>query len=381
MLTLYSASGAGNYSVNGSRIPAADTRQYLSNAIRLLEARTHTEAAQWLRAIKFEIVASDNIFGDDFHVLFSTVPLEQYEKLRQVMMSVQGKSMFRAIAEIVSEIGPYIRFVAVELQFESASVLTHNEQNRSLTRKEIHILVNCYIGVEQGYLGNFNYKSHHNFYVEHGLEIDPNEYPGTTRERFIRILSESLPDVQANILEGILNRFPIGSSDLRTQERAEEIRSWIMRIRGTIPVQPPRPQFTATFVERALLDAETLIQRQGATSGVDRIHTAFHGYLRVVCSAQSLAISDEATITELMSVIRKQHHAFIPVGPHADKIKNILRSMAAIVDALNPLRNSASMAHPNDGLLEPSEAMLVINAVRTLLHYIDNKLSCQSNIG
>jgi hypothetical protein len=32
------------------------------------------------------------------------------------------------------------------------------------------------------------------------------------------------------------------------------------------------------------------------------------------------------------------------------------------------------VAHPNKMLLDPAEAMLVINAIRTLLHYIDTKL-------
>ncbi len=43
------------------------------------------------------------------------------------------------------------------------------------------------------------------------------------------------------------------------------------------------------------------------------------------------------------------------------------------MDVLNPIRNSASMAHPNADLLEDPEAMLVINAARTILHYIDAK--------
>lgn len=45
-----------------------------------------------------------------------------------------------------------------------------------------------------------------------------------------------------------------------------------------------------------------------------------------------------------------------------------------IVDALNPLRNRASLAHPNESLLAEPEAMLVINSVRTLLHYIDSRV-------
>lgn len=49
-------------------------------------------------------------------------------------------------------------------------------------------------------------------------------------------------------------------------------------------------------------------------------------------------------------------------------------SFASAVDALNPIRNNASVAHPNAALLAEPEAMLVINSVRTLLHYLDSKI-------
>jgi len=51
----------------------------------------------------------------------------------------------------------------------------------------------------------------------------------------------------------------------------------------------------------------------------------------------------------------------------------IFRGMAQIIDALNPVRNKKTLAHPNPLLDEP-EAMLAINAIRTLLHYFDRRL-------
>jgi len=52
----------------------------------------------------------------------------------------------------------------------------------------------------------------------------------------------------------------------------------------------------------------------------------------------------------------------------------VLRALSTIADALNPLRNQTSVAHPNETLLQQPEAMLVVNAVRTILHYLDSKL-------
>jgi hypothetical protein len=127
-------------------------------------------------------------------------------------------------------------------------------------------------------------------------------------------------------------------------------------------------------VEHALRDAEALIQTQGATSGVDRIHTAFHGFLRAVCESEGIIISKDTSITEVLSAIRGQHPAFAITATRDQDILRVLRSMSAMVDALNTIRNRASIAHPNEELLDAPEAMLVINAVRTLFHYIDSKI-------
>jgi len=47
--------------------------------------------------------------------------------------------------------------------------------------------------------------------------------------------------------------------------------------------------------------------------------------------------------------------------------------MANIMDALNPVRNNASVAHPNTTLIGEPEAVLVINIVRSLLGYLEAK--------
>jgi len=51
-----------------------------------------------------------------------------------------------------------------------------------------------------------------------------------------------------------------------------------------------------------------------------------------------------------------------------------LNIFSAVVDALNPIRNRMSGAHPNEVLLDEPEAMLVINAIRTLLHYLNARI-------
>jgi len=79
-----------------------------------------------------------------------------------------------------------------------------------LTKGLIIRLVNDYIGVCGGYLGEpeslrFSYRTHREFYpVYCDLDsINPDVMEGTTRERFIAILFGAESKVQAKIIRGI----------------------------------------------------------------------------------------------------------------------------------------------------------------------------------
>jgi hypothetical protein len=242
-----------------------------------------------------------------------------------------------------------------------------------LTKKEALLVVNRYIGVSEGYLGDFNYRSHAEFYEECGLNIDPYAYEGTTRERFIQILSNTDPATQAIILRGILERYPLGTSALRTQESYDRIRDMIALCDGSA-VTTPDLRITSDVVRRAIADAETLLRDGGPTSAVDRVHTGLHGYLKAACDEQEITYPTDPSILDLFKRLRQEHPRLQVLGPHQEPVLKVLRSLGAVMDALNPARNKGSVAHPNDELLDPDEAMLFINAARTVLQYLDAKL-------
>jgi hypothetical protein len=131
---------------------------------------------------------------------------------------------------------------------------------------------------------------------------------------------------------------------------------------------------SSEVVSRAIADAEALLASTGATSAVDRIHTALHGYLITACRLASLEVPEQALTTSLFKILRTQHPALQNLGPRAQDITQVLRACASILDSLNPVRNNASVAHPNEELLDRPEAMLVINVAKTLLHYLAAKL-------
>lgn len=251
--------------------------------------------------------------------------------------------------------------------------------SNGLTSQEIMIIVNRWIGVQGGYLGNFSYRTHAEFYPEYcGLDFDPNKYEGTTRERFIEIITNADPKDQAKIVRGVIELFPIeeeSSPPTRNKELKDRLLEAALRIEGSAVVDSPNLRVASGIVERAISDAETLLHSSGATSSVDRIHTALHGYLIVACENSGIQHSPDSSITKLYKLLRKQHPALDNLGPRSDDIHRILTSMASAIDALQPIRNQASVAHPNQELLDEPEAMLVINSGRTILAYLDDKFA------
>ena len=61
--------------------------------------------------------------------------------------------------------------------------------------------------------------------------------------------------------------------------------------------------------------------------------------------------ADDASLTDLFKQSREGHPAFRDLGPRSDDIVRVLRALASILDTRNPLRNKASVAHPNPVLL------------------------------
>ena len=77
----------------------------------------------------------------------------------------------------------------------------------------------------------------------------------------------------------------------------------------------------------------------------------------------------------LLKKLLQAHPKLRDLGPRGRDIETVLKASGSILDALNPVRNNASVAHPNLQLLGPNEAQLVINVGRSLLAYIDGKIA------
>jgi len=252
-----------------------------------------------------------------------------------------------------------------------------------LNKPQINRLVTRYIGVDsQGYLGDFSYRTHRDFYPDYcNLYIDPDEIQGTTRLRFITILEKADRATQATILRGVLKRFPPENAkdfEVTTAREGmiEEVKRWIQELElGTASVKVDF-QHSCETVMRALEDAKVLLSSsQGPVSAIDRAHTAFHGYLKDLSEAKGLSVNDKTTMVMMLKHIAEHHPAFTAKGHRGQDTDMILGKMGAILDALNPIRNRGSVAHPNPILIAAAEAQLVINTIHTLMTYIHQKIS------
>lgn len=244
-----------------------------------------------------------------------------------------------------------------------------------LKSSEIHWVVNQYIGVDDGYLGDFSYKTHREFYSAYcDLSIDPDELTGTTRERFIHILSSADAPAQAAILRGVSRKYPYGSTVYRTKVKNAKLSKFIAQCNDAAAVSPTDFKTASEIVQRAIADVAALLASGGPTSAIDRIHTAIHGYLKNACASERITLPPDASITATFKLLRQHHARLQGSSEQHESITRVLNSFASVLDSLNFVRNRRSMAHPNEALLDAPDALLFINAARTLLQYLDARL-------
>ncbi len=80
-------------------------------------------------------------------------------------------------------------------------------------------------------------------------------------------------------------------------------------------------------------------------------------------------------MNKLLKQIQQQHPLLQNAMQRNKEVEKILYAFGTVLDCLNPIRNRRTPVHANPVLLEESDATLAVNAARTILHYIDAKLS------
>jgi hypothetical protein len=246
MIILYHAGGSGGFELLHPFGDKDKTDKLIFNAEKLLKRRGHHAAAVILESVTFDIWEASNDFSDDFCVLYTKTPLDKYEFLRKIQGGNQGD--FGRIAETLTELGPFTRFIACELEMEKSPEL---KEVNGVNLSDIYKLVNEYIGVSGGYLGDFTYRTHSEFYPQFcELELDPDVYQGTTRERFFQILKTVGKDSQAKIVRGILKKYPPNSDPRRSQALFDYFSALASRLEGSGLIPSPSIAITGATLKK-----------------------------------------------------------------------------------------------------------------------------------
>jgi len=119
LITLYHGTGATDFEIIGEAFDEEEHQSFLLNARQILRARGENLAVEYLEHAPFRIAEGTNRFNDKCQVLVAPVPLYEYEKFRSLSDQPEAKRAFTQIAEVLTEIGTYIRFIAVQLRHVS----------------------------------------------------------------------------------------------------------------------------------------------------------------------------------------------------------------------------------------------------------------------
>jgi hypothetical protein len=192
-----------------------------------------------------------------------------------------------------------------------------------MTMREIHKLVEDYIGTHNGYLNGFSYRIHDTFYPRYcDLDIDVQAYRPkgfTTLQAFIQILRGAQPRDQAKIIRGVFEMMPPPEEADETSRKHVSLYKQLLDVAGRLEadgqVDTPQIAQTSELVFEALRDAEVLLQTRGPKSAVDRAHTALHGYLKKICADRGAAIPADPSLTGVFKVIREQFPEFSTTIP------------------------------------------------------------------
>jgi len=116
LITLYHGSGAQDFEILADALGEHEHEALMLNVRQVLRARGEEVAVDFLERFPFRMAEGTNHFNDEFCLLVAQVPLPEYENFRAVADQPKVQLAFRQIANVVTELGHYIRFIAVDLK-------------------------------------------------------------------------------------------------------------------------------------------------------------------------------------------------------------------------------------------------------------------------
>jgi hypothetical protein len=122
-------------------------------------------------------------------------------------------------------------------------------------------------------------------------------------------------------------------------------------------------------LKTAIEEFRASIQSEKYLPCVDRLHTAFHAFLKKKALDSGCTLTGNEGVTKIYSMLRQSRD--LSESPSVDKI---LKMIATIVNEFNEVRNHNSLAHPNQELLSEDDALFVVNCISAVFHFLNAKL-------
>lgn len=240
-----------------------------------------------------------------------------------------------------------------------------------LTEADAYTIVEEFIGFHGGTIPDFTDTEFRSFIVlKCGLDSAIwDATPGTKRFRFKDAIVASPPDVQKNVLQALLKKFPPSTDGPARPNRKDarpKVEAMLAKLSGVPLAMIASP---SQVVMAALEEAE----KTKVPHAIDNFHTALHGYLKHELATANVAMPAKIGLKAAFELLRKHHPKMQPKEAWEGQITQAMEGLADVLDAMNKVRNDWSLAHPNK-LLPDREAQLFANAARSFLNYLEARL-------
>lgn len=144
---------------------------------------------------------------------------------------------------------------------------------------------------------------------------------------------------------------------------------------GFLPEENEIIDFTdianTNVIKNAIDDAELFMNNGQYDSAFDRIHTAFHGFLRNKLDDFGIDYAESDTLNQLYNKLHCMLEDNITPQEVANLVKTIIRNGSGVVSSINDIRNRYSLVHPNEVIIDKREAEFTLQMIKVLTDYIN----------
>ena len=124
-------------------------------------------------------------------------------------------------------------------------------------------------------------------------------------------------------------------------------------------------------IKSAIDNAELFMETGQYDSAFDRLHTAFHGFLRSKLDDFGIDYAESDTLSQLYTKLHGILANEITPPEVADLVKTTIRSGSGVISSINDIRNRYSLAHPNEVIIDKREAEFTIQMIKVITDYIN----------